>query len=432
MAITPRVPLLLLLGLVPLVLRPGLGTMWLWVLVVALLVGLDLALAAPPAALELERRPTGAVRMGYPTTTALLARVRQPARRPVRAVVRDAWQPTAGAEENRHRVHLHGGEHRLLVTPLLPVRRGDLRATRVTVRSLGPLGLAARQQGRRVPGSVRSLPPFESRKHLPSRLARLRELDGRAAVRVRGQGTEFDSLREYVRGDDIRSIDWRATARSPSVVVRTWQPERDRRIVLVLDTSRTSAARVGDVPRLDSAMDAALLLAALAGRAGDRVDLVAGDRRVRTRVRAAGTRDIVGNLQDALADLEPEIAEADWSTLAGAVTGLGRHRALVVLLTALEPAPVREGLLPVLPALVRHHRVVVASVRDPALAELAARRGTLEQVYDAAAAEQALAARRETAEVLHAMGVDVVDADAESLPPALADHYLDLKGRGLL
>ena len=101
---------------------------------------------------------------------------------------------------------------------------------------------------------------------------------------MRGQGTEFDSLREYVVGDDVRSIDWRATARRDAVVVRTWQPERDRRLILVLDTGRTSAGRVGDAPRLDAAMDAALLLAALAARAGDRVDLLAGDRRVRARV----------------------------------------------------------------------------------------------------------------------------------------------------
>ena len=104
---------------------------------------------------------------------------------------------------------------------------------------------------------LRVLPAFPSVRHLPSRLARLRELDGRAAVRVRGQGTEFDSLREYVDGDDVRSVDWRASARTRSVVVRTWQPERDRRVVLVLDTGRTSAGRVDDVPRLDSAMDAA-------------------------------------------------------------------------------------------------------------------------------------------------------------------------------
>ena len=430
MAISGRVPLLLLLGLVPVALRPTMGTMWLWVLVVAIVVLFDWLLAPRPESLVLSRRPLESVRTGYPTSTTLAAT--NTAGRVLAGVVRDSWQPTAGATGNRHRLRLPPGDRTVLETPLLPIRRGDLRATGVTVRLRGPLGLVARQRTREVPGALRSLPPFESRKHLPSRLLRLRELDGRSAVRVRGQGTEFDSLREYVRGDDVRSIDWRASARNRNVVVRTWQPERDRRVVLVLDTSRTSAARVEDVPRLDSAMDAALLLAALAARAGDRVDFVAGDRRVRTRLRSAGSRDVAARLQDAMADLQPVIAEADWNALAAAVGGLGRQRALVVLLTPLEPSAVEEGLLPILPALTRHHRVVLASVKDPALSALAATRGTLEEVYDAAAAEQVLRGRRRTGELLGAFGVDVVDADAERLPPALADHYLMLKSQGLL
>ncbi len=430
MAITGRVPLLLLLGVVAVVLRPTMGTVWLWTLAVALLVALDVLLAPSPRVLRVERAAGATVRLGQASESRL--HVHNGSRRTVRGVLRDAWQPTAGASGNRHRLSLAPGDRAVLRTALLPRRRGDLRAVGVTVRSRGPLGLASRQRSWEVAGRVRSLPPFESRKHLPSRLARLRELDGRAAVRVRGQGTEFDSLREYVRGDDVRSIDWRASARSRNVVVRTWQPERDRRVVLVLDTSRTSAGRVGDVPRLDSAMDAALLLAALAARAGDRVDFVAGDRRVRSRLRSAGARDVAANLQEAMADLDPVIAEADWDQLAGAVTALGRQRALVVLLTPLEPAAVEEGLLPVLPVLTRHHRVVLASVRDPDLAELAGRHDTIDAVYDAAAAAQSLGRRRRTAGLLRALGVDVVDADADQLPPALADHYLALKARGLL
>ena len=103
-----------------------------------------------------------------------------------------------------------------------------------------------------------------------------------------------------------------------------------------------------------------------------------------------------------------------------------------ILLTPLEPAAIEEGLLPVLPALTRHHRVVVASVKDPELDRLAGRHTSVDEVYDAAAAEQSLARRRHTAAMLGALGVDVVDADAEALPPALADHYLSLKARGLL
>jgi len=430
MILTGRAPLLLLLGLVPVVLRPAASTAWLWIGLVALVLLVDRALAARPGDVGVRRGEPGTVRLGETAVSTLDLVNGSP--RTLVGVVRDAWQPTAGATANRHPVRLGTGAATRLETTLVPRRRGDLHAAGVTIRAFGPLGLAGRQATLAVPGTVRSVPPFTSRRHLPSRLARLRELDGRSAVRARGQGTEFDSLRDYVRGDDVRSIDWRASARNRNVVVRTWQPERDRRVVLVLDTSRTSAARVDDVPRLDSAMDAALLLGSLASRAGDRVDLVAGDNRVRTRVRIAGARDVAGRLQDAMADLEPVLVEADWQVLSAAVTRLGRRRAVLVLFTSLDSAAVEEGLLPVLPALVHHHRVVVAAVRDPALADLAGRRTSAEEVYDAAAAEQVAAGRRRTAELLAGLGVDVVDVEAQRLAPALADHYLALKARGLL
>ena len=430
MAITGRVPLLLLLGVGAVVLRPTAGTAWLWVLAVLVLVLLDWALAPRPRTLGLVRHPTSSVRLHEATSTLL--DLHNEGRRAIRALLRDAWQPSAGATANRHRLRLAPGDRTRLETALQPSRRGDLRAAGVTVRAFGPLGLAARQTTFDVPGSVRSLPPFESRKHLPSRLRRLRELDGRAAVRVRAPGTEFDSLREYVRGDDVRSIDWRATARSRNVVVRTWQPERDRRVVLVLDTSRTSAGRIDDIPRLDSAMDAALLLASLAARAGDRVDFLAGDRTIRARLRTAGDREVAARLQDAMANLQPVLAEADWHSLAAAVHGLGRQRALLVLLTALEPSAIEEGLLPALSSLTRHHRVVVASVSDPALAAMAGQRDTIDEVYAAAAAAQVVGQRGRTAGLLSALGVHVIDVEAASLPPTLADHYLMLKSEGLL
>jgi uncharacterized protein (DUF58 family) len=430
MTLTGRVPLLVLLGIGLLLARPAPSTAAWWVAAVAVLVALDVLLAAAPSTLDITRRPPGQVRLGQTARTGLV--VANVGRRRFTGVVRDAWQPSAAAEHNRHRVDLRAGDSVLLTTTLTPTRRGDRRAVRVTVRSTGPLGLASRQAGRDVPAAVRVLPPFHSRKHLPSRLARLRELDGRSAVRVRGQGTEFDSLREYVRGDDVRSIDWRASARSRNVVVRTWQPERHRRVLLVLDTSRTSAGRVDDIPRLDSAMDAALLLAALASRAGDSVDFLAGDRRVRARVRAGVGRDALPAVVEAMAGLEPAIVEADWSRLTSEVAALGRQPALVVLLSALEPAAVEHGLLPALPVLARRHRVVLASVRDPELDRMAARRQDPAAVYQAAAAEQVSADRSRTAELLGGLGVDVVDADADRLPVALTDHYLMLKGRGLL
>src|SRR5699024_12023432 len=129
------------------------------------------------------------------------------------------------------------------------------------------------------------------------------------------QGSEFDSLRDYVPGDDVRSIDWRATARGEGVVVRTWRPERDRRLLVVLDTGRTSSGRVGDTTRLDHAMDAALLLSALAGTAGDRADCLAHDRRVRALGKAVGRGSQVSRIVEALAVLAPEPGESDQAGL---------------------------------------------------------------------------------------------------------------------
>ena len=430
MALTGRAPALLLLGLLAVVIQPTMGVVWIWWLVTLCAVGLDMLLALSPRKLVISRESVPQVRLGVRGSTTLL--LANPSARPLRGIVRDAWQPSAGAADDRHAVTVRGGERIAIQTALTPTRRGDRRADRVTVRSVGPLGLAARQRSFPVDGSIRALPPFTSRKHLPSRLAILRQLDGRSAVRVRGAGTEFDSLRDYVIGDDVRSIDWRATARRNAVVVRTWQPERDRRLILVLDTSRTSAGRVGDMPRLDAAMDASLLLAALASRAGDRVDFIAGDRQVRARLSGSSRAALLGDLVTAMAPLEPALLEADWSMMAGAISGLSRRRSLVVLLTPLEPAAIEESLLPTLATLTRHHRVVLASVADPALAAMAADVTSTSHVYDAAAAERTIGLRERTAEVLGHLGVHVIDVEPEHLPVALTDHYLLLKSRGLL
>jgi uncharacterized protein (DUF58 family) len=390
----------------------------------------DVALAASVRGLVLTRSGDRAVRLGGTASVELV--VQNPGPRTLRAVLRDAWPPSAGATPTRHRLLVPAGERRRIAVTLRPTRRGDRRASHVTVRSIGPLGLSARQRTHEVAWTVRALPPFTSRKHLPSRLARLRELDGRTAVLGRGQGTEFDSLREYVIGDDVRSIDWRATARASDVMVRTWRPERDRHLLLVLDTGRTAAGRVGDAPRLDSAMDAALLLGALASRAGDHVDLLAYDRTVRAAVAGVGATELLPALVNAMAPLEPELVETDLRGMITEVLARSPRRSLVVLFTGLDAAAIEEGLLPGLPSLSRRHQVVVAAVADPRVAEMAAGRGASDAVYEAAAAERARTERRGVARLLDRRGVAVVDATPEQLAPAVADAYLALKAAGRL
>lgn len=434
MALTGRSALLALLLLVPVLLVPTRLTVVLAAVVVAVACVVDALLAAPVSGLRLSRSGAASCRLG--TSVEVQLAVQNPGTKPVRGVLRDAWVPSAGASPRTHDLDLPAGERRVLTTVLTPTRRGDRTPDRITVRSVGPLGLAARQGRHEVPWRVRVQPPFTSRKFLPERLSRLRQLDGAVAVRQRGQGTEFDSLRDYVEGDDVRAIDWRATARRQEVVVRTWRPERDRTLLLVVDTSRTSAGRVGDVPRLDAALDAALLLTALASRAGDRVDLLAFDREPRAAVEGASREDVLPRVVDAVSTLEPALVESDGRRLVAEVLRRTRRRSLVVLFTSLDTAPLEEGLLPVLGSLTSRHTVVLAAVADPRVEQMAT--GGLEgqdpvgATYDRAAAERARSERARLTTLLRRRGVEVVDAPPASFAPAVSDAYLSLKAAGRL
>jgi uncharacterized protein (DUF58 family) len=438
--LTGRTGLMALICVLPIALSSWPATAFTVLLaLLATAVAVDVSLAAGTRRLQFTRSGDTAARLGQPVDAELA--IENAGGRRFRGQVRDAWPPSARAEPRTHTLNIAAGQRIDVITTLRPVRRGDQSSALVTARSIGPLGMAGRQSSHRVPWQIRILPPFLSRKHLPSRLARLRELDGMIPVLIRGQGTEFDSLREYVIGDDVRSIDWRATARRADVVVRTWRPERDRRVVIVLDTGRTSAGRVGvdptasdpgGWPRLDWSMDAALLLAALASRAGDHVDFLAHDRVSRAGVFNASRTELLARLVQAMAPLQPALVESDATAIVATVQRRVRRRALVVLMTDLNASALDEGLMTVLPQLSAKHQVLLAAVADPRVDRLAAGRSDAAAVYDAAAAERARNDRRTIASRLRRSGVDVVDAPPEELAPVLADHYLAMKASGRL
>ena len=435
MFITARVPLLVGLGVVPVVLLASAGmSPWLlsigWLVLCVMLAMVDASAAAHPRSLSIERVLPRRARLGEQVETELW--LHNTSDRRLHGLARDAWQPTAGASPARLVVDVAGGERQRLVVPLLPRRRGELRSEFVMVRSLGPLGLAGRQGRIDARGAIRVLPPFNSRRHLPSRLARLRELDGNTSVQVRGQGTEFDSLREYVRGDDVRSIDWRATARAGHTMLRTWRPERDRHVVILIDTGRTSAARVGDGVRLDASMEAALLLAALATRAGDHVHLVMFDRAVRGRVTGVDGAALLPALVDAMAPVEPQLIDTDWDAAFAQVRALTSRPSLVVLLTAQDAAESARGLLGSLPRLARSAHVLIGSATDTALHDIAAERRTAEEVYRAASAERTLRDAARLAAAVGRAGAEAITDTSEALPPRIADRYLALKAAGRL
>ncbi len=434
------------LGVIPLVVTDQWWVLPVWLGVAVLLGVIDLLLAASPRQLLVEREPPKRTRLGE--TLGMELRIANTGRRRLDAVVRDAWPPSAQARPTRRRIAVLPGRRTTITTTLTPFRRGTRHAGDVTVRSSGPIRFWARQATIAAPGSIVVLPPFHARKHLPSRLARLRELDGSTSLMVRGQGTEFDSLRDYVRGDDVRSIDWRATARrstpagpaeggtavrtEPHLVVRTWRPERDRRVVIVVDSGRTAAARIANETRIDTGYESALLLGALASAAGDRVDLLIHDRRVRGRVQGVNGPELLARMVDAMADVEPELIDSDWSALPGLVRAVTGQRALVVIATTLDAPGAARSLLTVLPELTRKHLVLIASVTDPEVVERSRQRERLSEVYLAAAAEHALADRARVAAAVTRLGGDLVAATPAELPPAVADRYLAYKAAGRL
>ena len=431
MILTGRAALVALAGgLIVLAFRTGLALIIVDAVILAGIVA-DLALAASLGKVIAWRSGDAKIHLGQPGTINVT--IANCGTRRLRGIVRDCWRPSAGAAPARRVISVPGGKRQVTVTTTLtPQRRGDVDGGPVTMRSLGPLGLAGRQRNLKAPWRVRVLPPFLSRKHLPEKLAKLRELDGQHKSMIRGQGSEFDSLRPYVLGDDVRSIDWRSSARRADVLVRTWRPERDRRIVIVLDTGRGSAGRVGGIPRLDASMDAALLLAALAVRAGDRVDLLAVDRRVRARVVGTGRNEVLATITNEMAVLEADLIEPDIKLMAASVLGIARQRCLVVLMTDLNPAAIEQGLLPHVQLLSSKHKVLVAAVADPKVAEMTGDRGDPTAVYNAAAAVRTQAGRAQVSALLRRNGVEIVDAPPDRLPPVLADAYLSLKAAGRL
>lgn len=398
----------------------------------AVLFLVDWRLAPAPDTVGLERSLPGVVGLGEEAD--LSWELANPQGRPLRVAVADELAPSLAAGTRRVRVVLPAGGSVVVRTTIRPRRRGRFRPRHVTVRVTGPLGLAARQGTRLVDGELRVYPSFGSRDEAELRIDRARILEvGLRSAQGRGGGTEFEQLREYGVDDEFRRIDWAATARAGHPIVRTYRAERNQLVLVLLDNGRTMAGRVGGVPRVEHAMDAVLMLTAVATRLGDRLGVVAFDQRVQAVVPPGAGRGQLRRVSEALYELQPALAESDYRAAFAEALVRVRRRALLVLLTDLAEAQVTDTLLPALPVLVRSHLVVVGGVRDPAVATWAEDRprdGS--EAYRKAAAVVALDDRRRTAARLGGMGATVVDARPGRLAPELADVYLRAKATGRL
>jgi uncharacterized protein (DUF58 family) len=354
--------------------------------------------------------------------------------RGTRVRLADELAPSLAATTRRARLLVPPRGAASAATAIRPRRRGRFTPTELVLRVEGPLGLVARQGRRSLPGLLRVYPRFDSRDEAELRVNKARILEvGLRSAQGRGGGTEFDSLREYGVDDEFRRIDWAATARSRRPIVRTYRAERNQTVLLLLDAGRTMAGRVAEVPRLDHAMDAVMMLTALATRLGDRAGLVAFDREVRAVVAPGHARDQLSRVTEAMYQLEPMLAESDYRGAFAQTLARFRRRAMLVVLTELAEQAVTETLLPALPLIARDHLVVVASVADPEVRGWA-RSTPVEPAaaYRKAAAVAALDDRRRTVARLRGLGAVVVDAPPGRLAPELADAYLRVKATGRL
>jgi uncharacterized protein (DUF58 family) len=353
-----------------------------------------------------------------------------------RMVVRfaDELAPSLHARRRRVPVTLRAGARAVAATTIRPSRRGRFVVAELVVRVDGPLGLGARQARRRVPSVLRVHPPFRSRDEAELRIRKARMLDvGMRSARGLGGGTEFESLREYTLDDEFRRVDWSATARTGRTIVRTYRPERNQTVIVLLDNGRLMAGRVGDVPRIEHAMDAAVMLGHVASRLGDKAGLLTFDAAVRSIVPPGRFHDQATRLTEAMYDLEPALVESDYHGAFSAMLARFRRRSLIVVLTDLAEQAVGESLLPALPLILRHHVVVVGAVRDPEVVAWATEvPADPEAAYRKAAAVSSLAERDRTVARLRGLGATVVDAPPGRLATALADAYLEIKSTGRL
>jgi uncharacterized protein (DUF58 family) len=431
---TRRLAAVAMLASVVVLVLPGGG--WWWLLVVngvLVVASLADALVAPaPARLPLTREVPPVVSLGVSATVTWA--LRNPTNRRLRVQLADQLAPSLRPVTRRAAGRVPPRGTLRATTEIRPARRGRFTPTEVAVRVEGPLGLGARQRTVSVPSTLRVYPSFRSKDEAELRIRKARILEvGLRSAQGRGGGTEFDQLREYSVDDEFRRVDWSATARAGKPIVRTYRAERNQTVLVLLDNGRVMAGRVDGVPRVEHAMDAVMMLTAVATGLGDRCGVVAFDREVRAVVPPASSRTQLGRVIEALYDLEPALIESDYAGAFTETLGRFRRRTLLVVLTDLVAPAVEEWLVPALPLVLRDHVVVVAGVRDPDVVRWSwGRVESVSSVYRRAAAVSALDERHHTVARLRGLGATVIDAAPGTLAPALADAYLRVKATGRL
>jgi uncharacterized protein (DUF58 family) len=370
--------------------------------------------------------------LGAANTVLVLVRSRSSSR--LRLLLKDQPPHDLRSDARPIPVLLPPGEQAVTRYQVRPRAKGDYQFGDIGLRVWSPLGLLVSQT--MVPASqrVRVYPNLKevNRYERLARRGRLLEAGIRAA-RYRGRGTEFESLRTYLPDDDSRLINWKATARRHQLISSQFESERSQNLLLVLDAGRMMAGRVGEMTKLDYAINAALMSAYVGVAMGDRVGLLAFASEVRAYLPPRRGRGQVFRLLESLYRLEPELVEPDYEAAFRYLSLRQRRRSLVIVFTDLVDAEASDALIKQIGALHPHHLVLCVTVADADLLQMAhaaPRRG--DEVYRKAVAYRVLADREAALSYLRQRGANVIDVPAGRLTTSTINRYLELKSRSLV
>lgn len=316
----------------------------------------------------------------------------------------------------------------------LPVARGSDSFTRIYLWYESALGLVRRRTTIDAPAAMRVYPDLSAVERYGSLHVRNRLIEaGLRRMRLRGAGSEFESVRDYESGDAFRSIDWKATARRGKLMVVQREVERSQDVMLLLDCGRLMTARIGLQRKLDYAITAGLSMASIASLASDRVGVVAFARQILVARAPRSTTASVRALADALCDVEPRFEESDYARAFAYVRSHLHRRSLVVFFTDVIDPVAQSAVLAELGTLAKRHVVLCVFMNDAAVsAALAHTPHTVGEAYGLGVALGLSLERAVGARTLQRSGVIVLDVPAEKLTIATVDEYLRIKQRGVL
>jgi uncharacterized protein (DUF58 family) len=317
---------------------------------------------------------------------------------------------------------------------VLPSARGDAPLDYVSLRYRSAAGLAERWAGVSLAQSVRVYPDIAEGQRQSLALIRARQMVmEKRRARAHGLGRDFESLREFQQGDELRDVCWTATARRGKLVTRTYQPERSQTIWIVVDTGRLMRARDAGRTALDRAVNAAFALAHVASGAGDRVALLAYGRRPQQRVAPGRGPAQLRAFVDALAVTRGETAEADHARAAATVMASQKRRAMIVWLTDLAETAAVPEVIESAARLVPQHVLIFTVMRPPELSALAARVPAAEdEMYRVMAAQEMIERRARLLGQLRQRGGIALEVPSAELTGTVIDRYLSVKERNLL